>query len=93
MTTAMFGSCFLRIPGVRFQIHVLSKHAVDSYLDEETQLEMEKLYDKYKRRFELGGAAWYMSVTADLAKKASENFKIFQEESKKDTLRWFVNKF
>jgi hypothetical protein len=71
-------------------IRILSKDEVEKTLGKETREQMQQLYEIYKKRFDLGGAAWYMTVTADLATKMWEKFEILREGGTKETLLWFV---
>jgi hypothetical protein len=76
-----------------FPIRVLSKDRVEESLDMDTKMQMKQMYDAYKKRLGLGGAAWYMTITSDLARKMWNTFEILRGSgSSEETLLWYVKK-
>jgi hypothetical protein len=74
-----------------FPIRVLSKDRVEESLDTDTRIQMKQMYDAYKKRLGRGEAAWYMTITSDLATKLWDRFEIFREGgNSKETLLWYV---
>jgi hypothetical protein len=75
-----------------FPLRVLSRDGVEKSLDAGTKMQMENMYEAYKRQLGLGGAAWYMTITSDLATKMWNKFEILREGGSKETLlQWYVN--
>ncbi|KAF8221993.1 hypothetical protein L208DRAFT_1324861 [Tricholoma matsutake] len=70
-----------------FPIHSLSRDRIEESLDMKTKLQMKQMYDAYKKRLGHGGAAWYMTITSDLATKMWNSFEIlWGGEDSKETL-------
>ena len=89
MTSALFGRS---TPRRKFPVRVLSTERVDESLDRETQAQMKEIYKVYKQRLGLGGAAWYMLLTGDLAQKMWKKFEVLRERGTEETLRWSAKK-
>ncbi|KAF8230697.1 hypothetical protein L208DRAFT_1060441, partial [Tricholoma matsutake] len=74
-----------------FPIRSLSRDRIEESLDMKTKLQMKQMYDAYKKRLGHGGAAWYMTITSDLATKMWNSFEILcGGEDSKETLVWYV---
>lgn len=74
-----------------FPIRSLSRDRIEESLDMDTKMQMKQMYDAYKKRLGHGGAAWYMTITSDLATKMWNMFEMLRGgKDSKETLVWYV---